>query len=173
MGRTRFNPVSFALRAAVFCLLLLALIALLGRQSARGQPGQLWRRGFVSGEQIHLLDDNRLMEPLRCSPNLQASLSDRRQQRLPSGVCDIDYLSGTAIHDPRFGTFAGRVEPDDLVPIVAVINCMSRDDLESVLVMVESLIKRRQIRDGVTDAVYDLLMTPTGDDRRQPSSGQQ
>ena len=54
----------FAISPAVALVLAIVLgvaglMIVMGRYDAGPQPGQTWRRGFLSGEQIRLVDDGR------------------------------------------------------------------------------------------------------------------
>jgi len=52
---------TFSVVAWVLAVVLgaVALMIVLGRYDAGSQPGQTWRRGFLGGEQIQLVDDGR------------------------------------------------------------------------------------------------------------------
>jgi hypothetical protein len=53
----RARPRSGLLRAVLaVAVLSLASLAITARYDARSQPGQIWRRGLVAGEQLHLQD---------------------------------------------------------------------------------------------------------------------
>lgn len=66
MRAHRFPSMTTVLAGVGIALLAMVLIGALGRSDPRPEPGQTWRRGFLSGEQYRLLSDGRYRHEQWC-----------------------------------------------------------------------------------------------------------
>ena len=98
MDRARSSSVSFALKTVILCILALMLAAVVSRQGARSQSGQIWRRGFVSGEQIHLFDDKRYVRSRWCYVCSDEAIESGTWAGLGEVVSLVPYRSGESPH---------------------------------------------------------------------------